>query len=341
MNLKDLENIAGQHATQNKASKKSDFDVALKKGMQFLSQAKAEEYTIPDSLTKACDSLIDAINFYHSDTRPYLALAYLFCVLEDFTTAEEYAYAALQIEPQNPEIDTFIEKMQAFKKDLALTAPPTDQAFEINVPEKAPRYQKDARPPNHQELYSELERFILEKLKDLFSRPIEVEATVNPQKHKILVSCYKNLKHVIEYMEQQVDIIGEKLNVASLAEKMMPFKVLKGRYVKAIKTSNQLMEIQDTIELWSFKTDKQVQVVNQKLTMSALTYGRVDVHRMMDGCDLIADKLDHLYETEKIDISLVENSYEKLTGLVESLSTMLEDSGAVQENKNKLMDILD
>ena len=341
MNFKDLESIAGQHASQRGATKQSDFEATLEKGMQLLSHANSEGFQNTDTLMKACDTLIEAIAIARNDVRPYLALAYLFSIIEDFKTAEEYLYAAIKIEPQNPDLTSFLENIQVFQKEVTPQGVSANQAIEIKVPDSPPPYREAAVAPNYQALYSELERFILEKLKDLFSRPVQIESTVNPAKYKILMKSYQNLNQVIQYMEQQAQIIEQKLNVASLQEKMMPFKVLKGRYVKAIKTSKQLMEIQDTIELWSFKTDKQVQVVNQKLTMSALTYGRVDVYRMMDGCDLIADQLDQLSEDEHIEISLVESAYEKLLGLVESLNNRVEDSGAVLENKNKLSEILD
>ncbi len=336
MNLKDLENIAGQHANARNISRQSDFEAALNQGLNLLSQAQSEGYQHTETLMQASDTLIDAISLSRSDTRPYLALAYLFSILEDFRTAEEYAYAAIKIEPQNHELADFLAKIQTFKKQVATST--SVDAFEIAVPEMtAP----SETAPNYQKLYSDLEVFILDKLKHLFSTShAQIEPTVNPQKYKILLKSYKNLNQVIKYMEQQLDVIAKSLNVSALKEKMMPFQLLKNRHVKALKTSKQLMEIHDTIELWSFKTDKQVQVVNQNLTMSALTYGRVDVDRMMDGCDFIADQLDQLSEDENIDISLVENSYEKLLGLVESLNNMVDDAGATQQNASKLSDIL-
>lgn len=342
MNLKDLENIASRHVSQVRESKKYEFDAALKKGMRLLSQAHSERFQNPDTLKISCHSLIDAITCHRMDIRPYLALAYLFSILEDFKTAEEYAYAAMKIDPGNTDVATFIEKIQAFKKEVTPQAPLANKPLEIRIPDKPPAYTKAVSvAPNYHALFAELETFILEKLKDLFSTShSQIEPTVNLDKYKVILKSYENLNHVIKYMEQQVKIIVEKLNVSSLQEKMAPFMMLKNRYANALKISRNLMEIHDTIELWSFKTDKQVQVVNQNLTMSALTYGRVDVDRMMDGCDWIADQLDHLAENEKIDISLVESSYSKLLSLVESLNDMVDDSGAVQENQNKLADIL-
>lgn len=339
MDFKEIENIASQHASKADDTKQSQFEAAFKKGLLYLERTHQEGFKNAETLMTASDYLIDAITFNRTDVRPYLALAYLFSILEDFQTAEEYAFTAMKLEPENPEVTTFLDEMAAFKREIRAAAKQAGPV-QLSVPDKPPPYREDTTTPDYQKLYQELETFILDKLRDLFSNPVSSEPTVDPKKYKILTKSYKSLNHVIKYIEQQIATIEKGLNASGLKEKMSPFNVLKDRYISAIQTSKSLMEINDTIELWSFKTNKQVEVVNQRLTMSALTYGRVDVNRMMDGCDLIADQLDQLSEEKDIDIALVEGSYEKLIGLVNSLNDMVDDTPSVQQNQNKLADIL-
>lgn len=344
MDFKNLESIANKQAKQAGPPKKSKFEMAIKKGMRLLKQSHAEGFSNPETLQVSCGCFIDAITFKRTDIRPYLALAYIFTILEDFRTAEEYAYAAMKLEPNNTEIATFVEEVMAFKKEVKQqiqTAPNQNQPLDLELPTSQVTQQSMPATPNYRALYQEIENFILEKVKNLFaSKQHKIEPTFDQNKFKIFQQSVQNLDKVIKYIEQQLSMIEQGMNVAQLRQKITPFKVLKGRYAQALNTSKMLMEINDTIELWSFKTDKQVQVVNQKLTMSALTYGRVDVNRMMDGCDLIADQLDQLSEDENIDISLVESSYEKLLELVESLNGMVDDAKVVKDNKKKLDDIL-
>lgn len=342
MNFKDLEHIASKQAQKTDVSKQSRFNLVFKKGLLLLERAHTEGFNNPETLLSSCDCLIDAITFLRTDIRPYLALAYIFTILEDFKTAEEYAYAAIKLEPDNADVVTFLEALTSFKKVAKQdAAPQNNQPLEIAIP-SAPKFSPKApAEPDCQALYKELEVFILDKVKHLFSsNHSQIVPTVDRKKYTLLEQSLKNLNQVIAYIEQQLKLIEQRLNSSQLRERMMPFTVLKKRYVQALNTSKSLMEINDTIELWSFKTNKQVQVVNQKLTMSALTYGRIDVDRMMDGCDLIADQLDQFSESDNIDISLVESSYEKLLGLVESLNGMVDDKNTVKENQNKLLDIL-
>lgn len=344
MDFKSIENMSSQRAQQTQASKQKQFDKVFQRALLYLERSHQEEFRKAETLMNASDTFIDAITIQRKDIRPYLALAYIFAILEDFETAEEYAYAAVQWEPDNVELTTFVDEMLAFKKELRARAAqraPSGPGLDLQVPERAPQAESAPEQVDYPALYAKLETFILDKLRDLFSNPVNSEPTVDAKKYKAHMQSLKRLKQVIAYMEQQIAIVEKGgLNTSGLRDKISPFKVLKERYEQAIQSSKMLMEINDTIELWSFKTNKQVEVVNQRLTMSALTYGRVDVNRMMDGCDLIADKLDHLCESENIDIQLVEGSYEKLIQLVESLNDMVDDSAVVQENQNKLADIL-
>lgn len=283
---------------------------ATRKGLELYVRAKKGDFQDRELVKKAIKCFVDSIKLNRKNYKPYLFLAQIFIIFRDYRQATNYLKEAKRLVPDNPDVDIMIDYIARASTQKAR------QSLELKLPSQTP----GKGGVNYDKLYDDIEQYIVQKIKAIYSPEGQaIKATIDRQQFEQFQENFEELKENFTHIEMQLEVLEQEMSTTELRAKLKPFTALKKRYVHILYASELLMEINDTIELWSFKTNKQVQVVNQELTMSALTYGKIDVERMKDGCDLIADQLDDLSEDKKVDISSVEPPYVRLLKLVDNL----------------------
>ncbi len=86
----------------------------LRCGLECLADAQAEGFSDRALLVEACEYLMEALRLNYRETEAYIGMGYLLWVLGDPLGALPYLQEALELEPQNQDVQTL----------LLLVAPP-------------------------------------------------------------------------------------------------------------------------------------------------------------------------------------------------------------------------
>ena len=110
--FKQMSALADLSETRNQ-QRQSVSEKQLAKALGLLQQAHDEGFRQPLRLQEDAGQLVEAIKLRRTDIRPYLGMAYVFILLEDHAMAQKYVLQALQLEPGNPLVQKFQERIAA------------------------------------------------------------------------------------------------------------------------------------------------------------------------------------------------------------------------------------
>lgn len=299
----------------------------LEQGVALMRQAHEEEFKHPGLLTQAGEAFIAAIQYNRTKPEPYLAMAYLFMLVENFEAAGKYAQEVCRLHPDNKDAHLMIEQitksLHEQKKQVAMPQPPSKPDFSPSLPESPDEIDYD-------ELYDQTEALIIAEVHKIASYP-SPEPISDPKKLKELAKYQKALERIIANIQEQLQIIDEEIETTHLQTKLKPLEIVTKRYHSAIEISQHILALHQRIEEEQQLVAEQLNSLPEIESREDLKVMEENLDTLLDGTDQIADNIDALEnkgyaakETEKKYESLIKD-VEKLQDAIDDISEKLHD----------------
>lgn len=271
----------------------------LNKGLALLQKAHDEGFRHPLRLQEAAASLIEAIKFNRGETRPYLAMAYVFLLLEDHSMAQKYVHQALTVEPDSDQVRLFqariaedyrrvAERRQSARTAQTAASAPAGAAFEpsravSSLPQKAQsdfdllNFDFDAR-------YDAAEARLRHLLREVMtagalapvSEPRELSAIHQPAQKQ---------KQGYETILQELKVIETEIDCSDLRRLLRPIE-------SHLKRAEQVFAISQELLLLKTKIREETALVGQLCQEAAATQDPADVEVLEENLEAFLDNAD-------------------------------------------------
>jgi len=230
----------------SKTDRDSDFGLAWSEGMRALSEAQElEGNERQEKLVQSCDKFIMAIQYGRSRPEPFLGMAYLLTILEDYHSAGKYVRIALRLAPDFPEaldlnrlIDTCSVVSNAFA-DLSELCMIAGVRMEEISPETANLNLKDLYTKTETLLYTQQQLLDYEPAPEIIVRSEEL-AELEHRSHE--------LQAFSTGIRQRLDILVKEYDVQKLVAALEKIEALAQYYAKSLKISRQLAEMSEWVK---------------------------------------------------------------------------------------------
>lgn len=295
--LAELKNLQSQ-STALRQKRQGESELYFEQGMLALTQAHQAGFQDPVLAQQALKAFVEAIRQQRSDPRPYLMLAYLFAVFEDFRSAASYLRAAHEIAPGDPDVANFRQRIQALQLKRSLNSE-DDRTYQALEQQLTSRIQVLSKQP--------------------LAEPSADQAVVAEQLRQVMA-----FESLLQELAEQVQALRQDLDTGELEKLLMRLNQLWQPHVRVCQDSqllcrlkNQMLETQAGIPvLW-----KRIQTAPAAADVHQL---EPDLESLLDQCDRYADQLDAL-EQRQISIQSVESVYAQLLAHTEAVQDSLDE----------------
>lgn len=304
------------HPVSRRAQEAEDY---LYLGMAHLEQGIEEGFGKPETLKASCAALIESLKRNARDERPALVLSYLFMMIEDYETAQEYLSLAQEIHFENP-------MTQALKDSLNELI-----RAEAQAQQELSRIETIANPageaePDYDALYDRLEQFIVTQVQELSLQapPVPGLDTLH----------YQNLKQQLQLLQankseidQRLAVLEAEFDLTELRTQMRPFEIVVHRFQETCELSKAFRAL-----LRDMKADiTEMESLQEALQSSSHEVDIMEMEQRLEGfldrCDAFADQLDQWAE-QRLEVSALTKTYEKLAQKLDKVQDSLDESGA-------------
>lgn len=317
MNLKELTQLRAQSVQREnpRHQKAEDF---LYQGLAALQYAHETGYTRPEMLKQACVWLIEAMKANRSDTRPCIALAFLFMIIEDHATALEYLQLVLTAEPHNVFALALKETLQEQLLSKQSRQPHSGQAT-ASATSGLAQDAADQEDVDFDQLYEHTRREILAAAHELMTAPQPV-AGATPQHVARLRAVRLRGHQLLQDFQQQLEELEQEIDTSALSRLLKPFEV-------HVRASERLLLLSErSVGLLERITALRQEVLGTSLPVDSETVKQAEqvLETWLDSCDAFADELEAL-ESEELALEPVLSHYEDLIAQVEKYREALDD----------------
>jgi hypothetical protein len=293
-------------------------------GLACIEYGYQESFRRPEVLHEAAGALIDSMTHNRRDPRAPFALAYLFFLIDDLATAEEYLNIAVAIQADDPIILAFQEtlhqeKISQSKKSLtkpagALLNPTTPQNPSI-VPDQAHL--------DFDQLYDQLNSNLVLILQNLSIQPPLIPASTALD-YKELKANYKELCQQHQDFLDQLMVVEEEIDCDDLRHILKNFELVLDRHRKNLITSESILLLSQDLRA-ELTVLKQVHAeASQAKSREDVKILEENLEILLDNCDGYADRID-AFELQGITISLHTHLYNQLLALIEHLQEITDE----------------
>lgn len=295
--------LAELQALQHQSSalrqkRQGESELYFEQGMLALTQAHQAGFQDPVPAQQALKAFVEAIRQQRSDPRPYLMLAYIFAVFEDFRSAASYLRAAHELAPNDPDVANFRQRIQALQLKRSLIS-------------------EDDR--TYQALEQQLRSRIQALSKQPLAAPSADQAVVAEQLRQVMA-----FDSLLQELTEQVQALRQDLDTGELEKLLMRLNQVWQPHARVCQDSqllcrlkNQMLETQAGIPvLW-----RRIQSTPAAADLQLL---ESDLEALLDQCDRYADQLDAL-EQRQISIQSVEAVYAQLLAHTEAVQDSLDE----------------
>lgn len=295
MDFQALKSIQSQNSdlVSRRHSKSGEL---YQKGLEDLGKAIASKFKDKKKLQSAIGIFMQAIRSQRNNPEPYIALGYLFMLLNDFLSAKTYFNAVLDFDPNHADAKKFLHHIrnnisQVTKRTASIQS---DIGGEID----------------YDQLYDSTEALIYTQLRILMAE-VSYQVVYVPEKIELLEKRKLQVQSIYEQINQRITVIGKEYDVSELLVKLKPLETLYKNIEKAYLISQKMVQVTSDIQ-------RTVEVVFQMFKQ-----GLGDLEPIFDKCDFYADQLDELDEAG-YKIKPVEKKYLQLIALIEKLQDRLD-----------------
>ncbi len=305
--------------------RQQDADRHYRMGFQILDTAFKQRFQNLSLLEQACNEFIQAMRHNRNDVRPYLALSYLFSLVNNYPNAWKYAKAAKNLEPQSEVVLNWLNTLteQEKKAELKKQRPPElghSEAQEL-----------EATAQNIQQMYTKLQTFLIAQVKHVMELKAPEPSLDNAALHEMNMAL-QIFQQNAEQIEKQFAWLEKHRNIDDLRKLYTPFEANLRRYREAIGVAMSLSELLERIQELSKEVVHSKGQIEQLQDAQEIPPVSEHLEAILDQCDYLADNIDYL-DTQGYDLSLVENAYTALTQQVSVCQDLLDNT---VERFNKL-----
>jgi hypothetical protein len=322
--------IKGLHQADEQLSalskkRQQEADKYYQMGFKLLDVAYQQNCQNLESLEQVCVYFTQAMRHNRSDVRPYLALSYLFSLVNNYVMAWKYAKAVKELYPENQIVLEWEANLKSqeekFKNKQAQPAQlSNDQQID------------DLNPAQIKLIENKLRAFIISQAQEITSQK-PPQPTLRPEELEQLNNSLQNYQKVADQVSEQLDILNKYIDTQSLEYLYQPLLVNLKRYRETIGASMTFYELNDrSTELLNQVQELEAQIKGLT-TPDEISPLQDNLEEILDQCDLIADHIDQI-EEQGFQLSPILALYKKLTRHIESCQTLL-DTTIERFNKNR------
>ncbi|MGE3726790.1 MAG: hypothetical protein AB7I41_14615 [Candidatus Sericytochromatia bacterium] len=298
--------------------RQQEADRHYKMGFQILDTAYKQRFQNLALLEQACNEFIQAMRHNRSDVRPYLALSYLFSLVNNYPNAWKYAKAAKDLEPQNEVVLNWLKTLseQENKFEIKKQRPPElGHSGEQGL---------DATPQNIQQMYAKLQTFLVAQVKHVMELKAPEPSLDNAALHEMNMALHIFQQNA-EQIEKQFSWLEKHRNIDDLRKLYTPFEANLRRYREAIGVAMSLSELLERIQELSSEVERCHGQIERLQDPQEIPPVSETLEAILDQCDYLADNIDYL-DTQGYDLSLLEKSYAALTQQVSGCQDLLDNT---------------
>lgn len=215
-------------------------------GMQALSEAQElDGVERQERLVQSCDQFILAIHHARSRPEPYLGMAYLLTILEDYHSAGKYVRLALRLAPGYPEaedLNRLIQTCSAVSNafaDLSELCMVAGVRLEEVLPED-----QDIQP---EELYAKTETLLYTQLQLIDHEPAP-EVVTRPEGLAEMKHRTQELTAFTRAIRQRLEILRQHKDIAELELQLQGLENLCQKCQSCLHISQQLAEMSEWVK---------------------------------------------------------------------------------------------
>ncbi|PIQ28053.1 hypothetical protein COW36_06860 [bacterium (Candidatus Blackallbacteria) CG17_big_fil_post_rev_8_21_14_2_50_48_46] len=316
-----LNSLVRQLETQGKTRndpREKQAELFLKKGMELLHQAHLEKFKQTATLSQAVDALSASIKFKRTQPEPYLALAYILFIIEDFESAIEYLRETLRISPDHPDALGLLEIItQKSALSKSSSQPPSSRPPHfVAASESEAELDYDA-------LYDQLEAFIVQQVSRVSLFPA-LRPRADSKGQKEILKFYQEIKEILLSAQKQMQILEEELEVQDLQTRLQPLEVLEKRFALLLQISEQIKVILQRIESEFEIAQQQVLSLGEIENRDDFQIMEENLESLLDTTDQLADEIEGL-DQKGYPAPEVEGVYAKLVSEIEKLQDGIDE----------------
>lgn len=290
MSLEFLENKA-QHIQQRRSKRAEEF---YQEGLHGLAKLRAGQEISPEGVKKTMSLFMQSISHQRQQTRAYVALGYVYILLDLKKMSLKYLNAALDFDPLCEDALTFKNYLSHYQAPCA------------------------AKYANHVDrVYEQIEgilntQYLLQPL---------LKVTLNGLELKQLKEHRSALEQEVAQLESQIQALDRDVDTHRLQYLMQGLYTQLYAYEQHIGLSEAVQNTHNLI----LQLSRQVTRLHEEISQNISTVSpEKQLDFILDRCNAIADEID-AYEQQGTDTTELEGHYNKLILLIESLMEELDE----------------
>lgn len=271
----------------------------LNKGLALLQKAHDEGFRHPLRLQEASASLLEAIKFNRGDTRPYLAMAYVFLLLEDHSMAQKYVHQALTLDPNSAQVRLFqariaedyqrvAERRQNARAAQTAVNAPAEVAFEPSraVSSLQQKAQSDFDMLNFDfdAQYDAAEARLRHLLREVTTAGALAPVS-DPRELSAIYQKAQKQKQGYETILQDLKVIEAEIDCSDLRRLLRPIESHLKRAEQIFAISQELLQLKTKIR-------EEIELVGQLCQEAAATQEPADVEILEENLEAFLDNAD-------------------------------------------------
>ena len=289
--------------------------------MQLLHQAHQENFYNLDLLSEAAEALIIAIQNNRTLPEPYLAMAYIFVLLENHQAATSYLKEVLRQYPENADALKLLAEIEAkekaARKNLVAQGPARPAP---TLPKPLPESPEEI---DYDDLYESLETLIIEEVRKISEYP-NIPPTPKNKDLQEIKKYQQQVQSVLEKIQLQLQVLEAEIETHELLSKLKPLEILQKRYDISLHISQELQELLVKITEEQQLVQEQLGSLVEVESAEDLTIMEENLDSLLDGSDQIANQIE-TFEQKGYACLEAEKSYSSLVKDIEKLQDAMDD----------------
>lgn len=308
MNLSQLASVSGISSRLSQSRAETAHKLC-EQGFALLSDLLKETvlHDLKHHFMETFDLFSKALSAQRTHPEPYIGLAYLLALVEDYPRAMAYTKAAQRLAPDHEDIDVLLSYIVAKTSAKAKTNPVHQHAV------------TSTSEIDYDALYDRVELRLKMELQRLQQAPIP-EPSGKLKHCQKLDSQLQVLKAFNDELQKELRLLDEEFDISELSGYMRQIMHYMQRYRQTQSISEALVTLYTNIEA----EEQYVEQFTEQ--MQTLSVDELDqaLEKVLDRCDQLADQLDS-WEGKGIVLSDLVQRYETLTREVDSLQDQLDE----------------
>lgn len=303
-----LEELQGLDTTQIGQQRHQNAQNAYRQGCILFEAAITHDYD-KSLIERAAKSFIQGIRIKRTEPLNYLGLAYIFCLLEQYSESLTILQQLLRLSPDNAEAQSLWERAQRGKtQPLSM---PTEPTLEAEL--------------DYDALYERLRYQMIDWVRQASSQALPQTPSLDPQEMVRLQEATQYYQRLLSEITQQMSLLEYEIDLGELRRLLQPLET-QARQVQRLQ--------ENTLAFVALQAEMQQEIQacqnwQHALSQQGLTTAREEndparLEQLLDHCDALADQLDS-FENKDLNIAALEQIYNRLIHQVSAIQELLDE----------------